>query len=96
MAAGIASGIKASQALDSQTIVTQLESRGLPSGWAKGWDTSGGAGQMIWVIVAALAGWLISATATIYGAPFWFDMLQKVTRLAGTGPPPPEKPGGRT
>jgi len=96
VAAGIATGIKASQALDSRTIVTQLESRGLPIGWAKGWDTSGGAGQIIWVIVAALAGWLISATATIYGAPFWFDMLQKVTRLAGTGPPPPEKPGGRT
>ena len=45
VAAGIATGIKASQALDSQTIVTQLESRGLPIGWAKGWDTSGGARQ---------------------------------------------------
>ena len=84
---------QASPALDSQTIVTQLESRGLPIGWAKGWDTSGAAGQLIWVIVAALAGWLISATATIYGAPFWFDMLQKVTRLAGTGPPPRRSPG---
>ena len=43
------------------------------------------------MIVAAVAGWLISAVATIYGAPFWFDMLQKITRLAGTGPVPPDK-----
>jgi hypothetical protein len=41
-----------------------------------------------------LAGWLISATATIYGAPFWFDMLQKITRLAGTGPAPPTSQAG--
>ena len=96
VAAGIASGIKGNQAVDSQMVVTQLEARGLPIGWAKGWDTSGGVAKLTWVIIAAIAGWLISATATIYGAPFWFDMLQKITRLAGTGPAPPDRPGGRT
>jgi hypothetical protein len=95
VAASIAGGVGSGQALDSQAVIAQLESRGLPIGWAKGWDTSGGVAQLTWVIVAAIAGWLVSAMATIYGAPFWFDTLQKVTRLAGTGPPP-EKPGGRT
>jgi hypothetical protein len=91
VAAGIANGVKSSQAVDSQMVVTQLEARGLPIGWAKGWDTSGSVASLTWLVVAAVAGWLITATATIYGAPFWFDMLQKVTRLAGTGPAPPDK-----
>jgi hypothetical protein len=36
-------------------------------------------------------GWLITAIATLFGAPFWFDSLQTVIRLKGTGPSPEEK-----
>ena len=36
-------------------------------------------------------GWLVTALATLFGAPFWFDMLQTFTRLKGTGPSPAEK-----
>jgi hypothetical protein len=43
----------------------------------------------------AIIGWLITAFATLFGAPFWFDALQSVTRLKGTGPSPSEKRSGR-
>lgn len=33
-------------------------------------------------------GWLITASAALFGAPFWFDLLQHLTRLRGTGPKP--------
>jgi hypothetical protein len=36
-----------------------------------------------------LAGWLVTALATLFGAPFWFDLLQKLVNLRGTG----NKPG---
>jgi hypothetical protein len=38
-----------------------------------------------------VAGWLITAVATLFGAPFWFDSLQQVIRLKGSGPSPAEK-----
>ncbi len=41
--------------------------------------------------VAAMAGWLITAIAALFGAPFWFDALQKVTRLKGAAASPDEK-----
>jgi hypothetical protein len=39
------------------------------------------------------AGWLVTALATLFGAPFWFDVLQSVTRLKGAGPSPMERKG---
>ena len=40
-----------------------------------------------------LLGWLITAVASVFGAPFWFDMLQKLVQLRGSGPKPaPAKP----
>jgi hypothetical protein len=38
-----------------------------------------------------ILGWLITAIATLFGAPFWFDTLQKIVRLKGAGPSPEEK-----
>jgi hypothetical protein len=38
-----------------------------------------------------LFGWLITAAGTVFGAPFWFDMLQRVVRLKSSGPSPKEK-----
>ncbi len=51
------------------------------------------------VSVLNLAGWLITAVASVFGAPFWFDLLQKIVQLRGAGPkpassPPAVKPGG--
>jgi hypothetical protein len=39
----------------------------------------------------AVLGWVITALASLFGAPFWFDTLQQVIRLKGSGPSPDEK-----
>ena len=28
-------------------------------------------------------GWMVTALSTLFGAPFWFDLLQKATNLRG-------------
>jgi TRAP-type C4-dicarboxylate transport system permease small subunit len=38
-----------------------------------------------------ISGWIITAFAALFGAPFWFDLLQQIIRLKGTGPSPGEK-----
>ena len=35
---------------------------------------------------SSVLGWLITALAISLGAPFWFDMLNKIIRLRGAGP----------
>ena len=35
-----------------------------------------------------VAGWVVTALAGLLGAPFWFDTLQKVVNIRGTGPKP--------
>ena len=39
-----------------------------------------------WLI--AVASWIIVASASLFGASFWFDILQRLTHLKGTGPEP--------
>ena len=39
----------------------------------------------------AIFGWLITAAAGMMGGPFWFDSLQKLVNLRGTGPRPKSK-----
>jgi hypothetical protein len=41
--------------------------------------------------IEMVAGWLITAFATLFGAPFWFDTLQQFVRIKGSGPSPLEK-----
>lgn len=78
--------------LPAETDVTQImyevDQVKLPVGWGEdvraALATRGGA-------ASAVAGWLITALATLFGAPFWFDALQTVIRLKGSGPSPAEK-----
>jgi hypothetical protein len=42
-------------------------------------------------VLETVMGWLITAVATLFGAPFWFDALERVVRLKGSGPSPAEK-----
>jgi hypothetical protein len=44
-----------------------------------------------WDWLASGCGWLLTTIATLFGAPFWFDALQKITRLKGSGPSPDDK-----
>jgi hypothetical protein len=75
-----------------ETLTTKIDSvreLGLPLGWSTDksdprWpdDTVG------WL--AKIAGLLATVVALSLGAPFWFDLLGKVSRLKGTGTPPPK------
>ncbi|KLU38344.1 hypothetical protein AB595_00245 [Massilia sp. WF1] len=38
------------------------------------------------------AGWMITAVTTLFGAPFWFDLMQRVVRMRATGAKPEEVP----
>ena len=70
----------------------------LPLGWAPGhfFEVADAKGQWIGICKAPgfwlnVLGWLITAFASLFGAPFWFDMLQSFVRLKGAGPSPQEK-----
>ncbi len=65
--------------------VSQVEQLQLPVGWSAENRPSGFGG---WV--GALAGWLITIAALNLGAPFWFDLLSRLSRQRGAGIP--EKP----
>ncbi len=65
-------------------VLRQIEGAGPLLGW-RGFANdprAHGAGFAL-----MLLGWLIAAGAALFGAPFWFDILQRFVHLRGTGPP---------
>jgi hypothetical protein len=85
-------------------VVRDLQALNLPIGWI---PDNGSAGEVSrdnifsisppglgedpgWWFTSVL-GWLITAGATLFGAPFWYDTLQHFVRLKGSGPSPEEK-----
>jgi hypothetical protein len=48
----------------------------LPIGWESGFNNY------------TVIGWLVTAAATLFGAPFWFDLLKQIVQLRGTGKKP--------
>ena len=63
----------------------------LPIGW-QGQQSRPAPG---WGWLSKLVGWCITAGATLFGAPFWFDALQSIVRLKGSGPSPSDKTNER-
>lgn len=63
----------------AQDAIAQLST--LPIGW-----TTGAAHG--WPDAPQVIGWLLTASAALFGAPFWFDLLQRVVQLRSTGPKP--------
>ena len=57
----------------------------LPIGW----------GAMPGSVALAAAGWLVTASSVLFGAPFWFDLLQRFVNLRGAGGKPEGRPGER-
>lgn len=54
-----------------------------------GWPLSPAADH--WGVVgwaACVFGWLATAAATLFGAPFWFDLIQRFANIRGSGPVP--------
>jgi len=46
----------------------------------------------LWIYLAAIAGWLVTACAVSMGAPFWFDVLNKISVVRSTiKPQEPQK-----
>ena len=84
-------------------MVAAMAQDGVPVGWPPGhifgvrngdkwdWFWTAPNGSLAW----SFLGWLITATAALFGAPFWFDTLQSVIRLKGSGPSPADKVSGR-
>lgn len=85
----LAKGIMSAPAENATAALAQFDQLGLPLGWT-GWPVwqyfSENLPLLGWL--SAIVGWLITALATLFGAPFWFDLLQRVTRLKGSGPAP--------
>jgi hypothetical protein len=52
-------------------------------GWVKGPEPSDGPSLFI-----AITSWLTVAGSALFGASFWFDILQRITHLKGTGREP--------
>ena len=75
-----ASGIK--QSLEEiKNHLSDLDGVGLPIGWQNEKDPSAIG------ILAHIPGWLITALAISLGAPFWFDMLNKIMVVRSTVKP---------
>jgi hypothetical protein len=51
----------------------------LPVGWNQAFEWSALLSPSLWL------GWLLTASASLFGAPFWFDTLKTLVRLRGTG-----------
>jgi hypothetical protein len=86
-------GVTAQDIGDSKWLLA----KSLPFGWSEGdigyvRDLNGNTVPLTGSRLGlAVLGWLITALASLFGAPFWFDALQRVTRLKGAGPSPDEK-----
>lgn len=51
----------------------------LPVGWNQAFEWRALLSPSLWL------GWLLTASASLFGAPFWFDTLKTLVRLRGTG-----------
>lgn len=48
------------------------------------------------MLIPALFGWLVTAVAALFGAPFWFDALQSIVQVKGAGPSPDDRKKAQT
>lgn len=60
--------------------IDQVQELNLPLGWRDD-NAPGGLGE----ILRTVPGWLITVAALMLGAPFWFDVLSRFSRLRGSG-----------
>jgi hypothetical protein len=53
-----------------------------------GWQDNGELWATNVEFLIKMAGWLITASASLFGGPFWFDLLKTLINLRGTGTKP--------
>ena len=63
--------------------VDEVNQFGLPLGWSHATSPH----NLFWDGFGKVLGLLVTAFALTLGAPFWFDLLGKVSNLRGSGPP---------
>jgi len=76
--------------IDADSLFTTLGT--LPVGWsnARSWPTlDQGAGTFALSYATFVVGLAVTASAAVFGAPFWFDLLQRLIQVRGTGARPP-------
>lgn len=56
-----------------------------------GWGQSPFKGKDVLAIILKILGWLMTALAISLGAPFWFDLLNKLMNIRSSGRKPEEK-----
>jgi hypothetical protein len=85
-----------SSVLDSNYQQTRaaLDSLDLPMGWSAGWGAPDpGARFTAWNgIFGPILGWLLTAFAATMGAPFWFDVLNRMMVIRSTVKPREKSP----
>jgi hypothetical protein len=47
------------------------------------------------MLISMMFGWLLTAIAVSLGAPFWFDVLRRVSNIRNSGPVPERGEGVR-
>ena len=94
---GEATSTARSQCVQQQ--LRNLHATGLPLGYPSGCNPLGGDFKRCWSWSSTsplnwydgllrVLGWLLTAFAVSFGAPFWFDALSKLGSLRGSGPKP--------
>jgi hypothetical protein len=80
------------------TAYARLDSLGLPIGWGKdgvpGLRAPDSIGDAWPAVGMPLLGWLLTGFAITLGAPFWFDVLNKIMVIRATVKPRAEAPCG--
>ena len=78
-----------------KALLSKLNQLSLPIGWSNGWpgvqQEPRGAGLWNYFLVPIL-GWLMTAFAISFGAPFWFDLLNKFMVIRSTIKPQEKSP----
>lgn len=69
-------------------VNTVLDELPLPIGWSAANIQSPATEPFFWVWGKRLLGWLITGIALSMGASFWYDLLQNIMQVRGTGKKP--------
>lgn len=75
--------------------VSQIQNLGIPLGWTGAWlpDSPTGSKLWFWGWSKICGGWLLTALAVSLGAPFWFDLLNKIVVVRSTVKPGEKRQG---
>ncbi|MBD2385870.1 hypothetical protein [Cylindrospermum sp. FACHB-282] len=77
---------------ETDQVLTEIA---LPIGWNDvnleqqfNWKPHQKKGSAIFRVLTAIPGWILSGIAIAMGAPFWFDLLNKIVNVRNAGKPP--------